>query len=46
MLSEKYKKSSLAFVKGMIHGKISWLISLFNREKCSSVIYVLEKNSV
>ena len=44
MLSEKYKKSGLSFIKGMIHGKISWLANLFNKAKCSSVIYVLEKN--
>lgn len=44
MLSEKYKNSGLGFIKGMIHGKISWLGSLFNKAKCSSVIYVLEKS--
>ena len=44
MLSEKYKKSSFALFKGILHGKISWLGSLVNRAKCSSVIYVFEKN--
>lgn len=44
MLSEKYKKSSLALFKGIFHGKISWLGSLINRARCSSVIYVFEKN--
>ncbi|MDD2381648.1 MAG: class I SAM-dependent methyltransferase [Mariniphaga sp.] len=43
MLSEKYKKSKLAFLKGVVHGKISWLNSLMNKGKCSSVIYVFEK---
>lgn len=40
MLSEKYKKSKLAFIKGVFHGKISWLNSLVNPKRCSSVIYV------
>lgn len=44
MLSEKYKKSSFGLIKGIIHGKISWLGSLINKAKCSSVIYVFEKN--
>ncbi len=44
MLSEKYKKSSLALFKGIFYGKISWLRSIINRAKCSSVIYVFEKN--
>ncbi|SHF05237.1 Methyltransferase domain-containing protein [Mariniphaga anaerophila] len=43
MLSEKYKKSKLALLKGLLHGKISWLNSLVNPERCSSVIYVFEK---
>lgn len=45
MLSEKYKKSGLGFIKGMLHGKISWLGSLLDAKKCSSVIYVFEKSS-
>jgi SAM-dependent methyltransferase len=40
LLSEKYKKSKLALFKGLLHGKISWLKSLVNKNKCSSVIYV------
>lgn len=44
MLSEKYKKSKLGLVKGIWHGKISWLKSLFDPTKCSSVIYVFGKN--
>jgi SAM-dependent methyltransferase len=43
MLSEKYKKQKGAFLKGVFHGKISWLGSIINRAKCSSVIYVFEK---
>lgn len=44
MLSEKYKKSKLALLNGVFYGKISWLKSIFNPAKCSSVIYVFEKN--
>jgi 2-polyprenyl-3-methyl-5-hydroxy-6-metoxy-1,4-benzoquinol methylase len=44
MLSEKYKKSKLALLKGVFYGKISWLNSILNPSKCSSVIYVFEKN--
>ena len=44
IVSEKYKKSSLPFLKGVWHGKISWLESLMNRNRCSSVIYALRKN--
>ena len=44
LLSEKYKKSKLALLKGIFHGKISWLNSVFNPAKCSSVIYIFEKN--
>lgn len=44
LLSEKYKKSKLALFKGIFYGKLSWLNSVFNPSKCSSVIYVFEKN--
>ena len=44
MLSEKYKKSKMTVLKGIFYGKISWLKSIFNSGKCSSVIYVFGKN--
>jgi len=44
LLSEKYKKSKFAFIRGMFHGKISWLKSLVNTERCSSVVYVFSKS--
>lgn len=44
MLSEKYKKSSFGLLKGVFHGKISWLTCILSKTKCSSVIYVFEKN--
>lgn len=43
MMSEKYKKSKGGLFKGIFYGKISWLISLFNKDRCSSLIYVLKK---
>jgi len=43
LLSEKYKKSKGAFLKGILHGKISWLKSLVNKKKCSSLIYIFER---
>lgn len=44
ILSEKYKNSRFAFIKGIFHGKISWFKSLVNKNRCSSVIYAFEKN--
>lgn len=44
MLSEKYKKSKFGLLKGMFYGKVSWIGSIFNPAKCSSVIYVFDKN--
>lgn len=43
LLSEKYKKSKTAFVRGMFHGTISWLKSLANKKRCSSVVYIFEQ---
>ena len=43
LLSEKYKKAKVPLLGGMVHGKISWINSLLNPKKCSSVIYVFEK---
>jgi len=44
MLSEKYKKSKNALIKGIFQGTISWLESLINKKRCSSIIYVFEQN--
>jgi Methyltransferase domain. len=44
MLSEKYKKSTLFWLKGMIYGLISNIKALKNDE-FSSLIYIIEKNS-
>ncbi len=45
MLSEKYKKSKIPAIKGVIIGFISYLICLFNKKKSSSLIYVLKNIS-
>lgn len=46
ILSEKYRKSSMAIIKGIIYGKISWLYSLLSTRKGSSVIYVFRKSGL
>lgn len=43
ILSEKYKKSPTSFLKGMCAGAAAWLHCLSNKEKSSSIIYVLRK---
>lgn len=44
MLSEKYKGSSLGFVKGMFNGLRSNVQALRHRNRCSSLVYVLRKS--
>lgn len=44
VLSEKYKKSSLSVIKGFFTGFVSWFVSLINKEKTSSLIYVFRKD--
>ena len=43
LLSEKYKKNSLFFIKGFLIGGISWFKSIFDIDKTSSVTYVFKK---
>jgi SAM-dependent methyltransferase len=43
LLSESYKKNPLKWFAGMWHGGISWLQSLLNVDKSSSIIYVFKK---
>jgi SAM-dependent methyltransferase len=43
MMSEKYKGSKMAFMKGMVKGKWFFIRSLFRKEKSSSLVYVLKK---
>lgn len=43
MLTEKYKGSRLAFLKGMWTGLLAWFSSLAKAERSSSMIYVFRK---
>lgn len=43
MLSEKYQKHSLPFVKGMLNGSAAWFSTLAKKERSSSMIYVFRK---
>lgn len=46
MMSEKYKKSSIAFIKGFISGLSTYILSLFNNNKSSSLLFVLRKKGI
>lgn len=43
VLSEKYKRSGLSFIKGMVKAKLFAFLSVFKKERSSSVIYILRK---
>ena len=43
MLSEKYRKSGVPFLKGMAEGAEAGLASLMKKERSSSMIYVFQK---
>jgi SAM-dependent methyltransferase len=43
ILSEKYRKAGLPVVKGILRGKIYWWLSMFRKERASSLIYILKK---
>lgn len=45
LLSEQYQGASLAFIKGMLLGNISFYKGLSNTDKASSVIYIAKKNA-
>lgn len=44
LLSSKYKNKKINWIAAGFHGFQSTLATLFNREKCSSIIYIIEKN--
>lgn len=44
MLSEKYRSGGM--VRGVWIGFRSWWVSLFNKKRCSSLIYVIRKKDV
>lgn len=43
MLSEKYRGNKLGLLRAVLIGKISNILCLLNKRKCSSVIYVIKK---
>jgi 2-polyprenyl-3-methyl-5-hydroxy-6-metoxy-1,4-benzoquinol methylase len=43
ILSEKYRRSTFPVLRGMVMGSASWLISLFRKRKCSSLVYIFKK---
>ena len=43
MLSEKYKKKSFTFIRGLLTGTMAWLSSLSSKDKSSSMIYIFRK---
>lgn len=43
MMSEKYRGSGISFIKGIIIASWFALLSLFNKRKSSSIIYILRK---
>jgi hypothetical protein len=43
LLSEKYKTGRNNMVSGFFTGAVSNLRAVFNRERCSSLIYVIGK---
>lgn len=43
ILSEKHRKSSLPFMKGMFTGTMAWFSALGRKERSSSMIYVFRK---
>lgn len=45
MLSEKNKGTFMASIVGLMKGGLFYLKSLGNKEKCSSLIYILKKNN-
>lgn len=46
MLSEKYKTGNNNYTKAIFNGFMSNIKAIFNRQKCSSLIYVIDKKEV
>jgi 2-polyprenyl-3-methyl-5-hydroxy-6-metoxy-1,4-benzoquinol methylase len=41
IISERYRKSALAFIRGMITAKWFFLLTIFRKKKASSLVYLL-----
>lgn len=46
MLSEKYKKKSFTFIRGLITGTMAWFSSLSSKDNSSSMIYIFRKKQL
>jgi 2-polyprenyl-3-methyl-5-hydroxy-6-metoxy-1,4-benzoquinol methylase len=46
LLSERYKESMFPFFKGMVKAKVFAFLSLFKKDKGSSIIYLLSKSTL
>ncbi len=46
LLSERYKGSKLNFLAGLIKGAWFWLLSLVNKERSSSLMYIIKKSEL
>jgi len=45
ILSEKYRRSAFPIFRGLVVGTVSWLISLFSKKNCSSLVYIFRANN-
>jgi SAM-dependent methyltransferase len=43
IMSEKYKQTAFPVLRGIFYGKLAWVASLFNKKRCSSLIYTFRK---
>lgn len=46
LLSEKHLEKRLGFIRGIIVGTFSWIISIFNKNRSSSLVYILRKKTL
>ena len=44
LLSEKYRKGRINYLRAFFMGLISNLVALFNKKRCSSIIYFMQPN--
>lgn len=43
ILSEKYRKTGLPVARGILRGALYWFLTIFNKNRASSLIYILKK---
>lgn len=44
ILSERYKRAGRGFTRGMFNGMRFWFLSMFNKKRASSLIYVIRRH--